>query len=279
MWRMTADLPSIAILGAGSMGGAILAGLLRTGAHLTQGIRVTTRRADAAARLHHEGVVSLALETDENANRAAVLGARLVILGVKPAMIPDLLDEIAPAITSESVIVSVAAGVTIESMQARVDAPVMRAMPNTPSAIGHGVTALAAGPRVSADDLAAARRVFGAIGTVLEVDEAGLDAVTAISGSGPAYVYYLIEQLMNAAVSLGFSLEESSKLALGTFTGSVLLLQQSGEDPAELRRRVTSPNGTTERAIAAFDEGGMPELFERAVNAARQRAREIAAGG
>ncbi len=260
------------------MGGAILSGLRRTGAHLAGGVRVTNRSSAKAAAMHAEGVVSLATETDEQANRAAVLGARIVVLGVKPGMVHDLLREIAPALSPGTVIVSIAAGVTIESMQALVDAPVMRAMPNTPSAIGRGVTVLAAGPRTSDDDLAEVRRLFRAVGVVLEVPEDRLDAATAISGSGPAYVYYLVEQLANSALALGFDPAQAQSMALGTFIGSALMLEETGEDPADLRRAVTSPNGTTERAIGLLERGGLPELFATATAGALERAKEIAAG-
>ncbi|HEY2644369.1 MAG TPA: pyrroline-5-carboxylate reductase [Galbitalea sp.] len=271
-------LPSIAILGAGSMGGAILAGLVKPDVSVEGGIRVTNRTAAKAAALSQSGVESLALEHAPNANIEAVSGARIVLIGVKPAMVPDLLREIAPALAPDAIVVSVAAGVTIATMEALVPGSVLRAMPNTPAVVGRGVTGLAAGSRSTADDLALVRALFETVGTVLEVPEEKIDALSTISGSGPAYVFYLIEELTRTAVGLGFSAEEAAVMVNGTFLGASELLASSGVDPAELRRRVTSPKGTTERAIAVLESADLKELFDRATSAALERAKELAKG-
>jgi pyrroline-5-carboxylate reductase len=156
-------------------------------------------------------------------------------------------------------------------------------MPNTPAVVGLAVTGLAAGSRSSEADLALARRVFEVVGDVVVVPEEQIDALSTISGSGPAYVFYLVEQLQEAAVALGFTPAQAATLVQGTFRGASELLAASDllpadEAPAELRRRVTSPGGTTERAVAELAEGGLRELFERATQAALARNREIAAG-
>jgi pyrroline-5-carboxylate reductase len=163
-------------------------------------------------------------------------------------------------------------------MEALVPGSVLRAMPNTPAVVGRGVTGLAAGSRSTADDLALVRALFETVGTVLEVPEEKIDALSTISGSGPAYVFYLIEELTRTAVGLGFSAEEAAVMVNGTFLGASELLASSGVDPAELRRRVTSPKGTTERAIAVLESADLKELFDRATSAALERAKELAKG-
>lgn len=271
-------LPTIAILGAGSMGGAILSGLLAPSVTVTGGIRVTNRTEAKAAALRSPTVTSFALESTPGANLEAVRGARVVLVGVKPAMVADLLREIAPALAPDAIVVSVASGVTTATMEAIVPGAVLRAMPNTPAVVGRGVTGLSAGFRSTADDLAIARAVFETVGEVLEIDESRIDALSTISGSGPAYVFYLIEQLTATAVGMGFTEEEAATMVNGTFLGAAELLAASGEKPAELRRRVTSPNGTTERAIAELEAAGLRSVFDRATAAALARARELAAG-
>lgn len=272
-------LPTIAILGAGSMGGAILSGLTAPGVEVTGGIRVTNRTEVKAAPLRSGSVTSLALETDAEANVTAVTGARVILIGVKPAMVVDLLRLVGPSLAPDAIVVSVAAGVSTATMEAVLpNAAVLRAMPNTPAVVGRGVTGLSAGSRSSAEDLAIARAVFETVGEVLEIPENKIDALGTISGSGPAYVFYLIEQLTRTARSLGFDAEQAATMVNGTFLGAAELLVSSGEDPAELRRRVTSPKGTTERAIAVLDSAGLEATFNRATAAALARSRELAAG-
>jgi len=275
---MTLTLPSIAILGTGSMGGAILAGLVRPEVTVEGGIRVTNRSIAKAEALASDRVTSLATESDLDANRTAVAGARVVLIGVKPAMVPALLEEISDALEPDAIVISVAAGVTIATMEALVPSVVLRSMPNTPAVVGRAVTGLAAGSRSSADDLALAEAVFATVGEVLVVDEDRIDALSTISGSGPAYVFYFIEQLTEAALGLGFTPEQAALMVNNTFLGASELLAASDVDPAELRRRVTSPKGTTERAIAELEKADLAALFGRATAAALARAKELAAG-
>jgi pyrroline-5-carboxylate reductase len=273
---MSRNLPRIAILGAGSMGGAILAGLVDSDL-ATAGVAVTNRSAAKADAVRLPGVDSYALETTPDANRLALEGARVVIVGVKPAMVPDLLSEVAGFLAPDAVVVSVAAGVTTATMEAIVPNAVARTMPNTPSLVRRGVTGLAAGSRISADDLALVRAVFETVGAVIELDEDHIDALSTISGSGPAYVFFLMEQLTGTALRLGFSEEEARLMVEQTFLGASELLASSDADPAELRRRVTSPNGTTMRAIAVMEGADLPGMFDRATAAALARAKEMAA--
>lgn len=276
---MPHPLPAIAILGAGSMGGAILHGLVGSG--LAPRVTVTNRSAAKAAELAGlAGVTSLALADEPGANAAAAAEADIVLIGVKPLMVPDLLREIAPALRPGTIVVSLAAGVTIATFEGIVDEgiPVVRAMPNTPAVVGKAVTGLSAGTAASAADLALVRGLFETCGVVIEVPEAQIDALSTISGSGPAYVFLLIEDLTEAARGKGFSDEDARLMAEQTFIGAAALLDATREDPAELRRRVTSPKGTTERAIAVLQGANLSGIFAEATDAALARARELASG-
>jgi pyrroline-5-carboxylate reductase len=282
---MSADarvrLPAIAFLGAGSMARAIIAGLLQPGVVVEGGIRTTNRTAEKAAELAGlEGVDAYATETDAAANLAAVAGAKLVVVAVKPAMVPDLLREIAGALEPGTIVVSVASGVTVATYESLLpeSVAVIRSMPNTPAVVGRAVTGVSAGTRSSDDDLSLAVSLFDTVGEVLVVPESQLDPLSTISGSGPAYVFYLIEQLTAAAIDKGFTPEQAKLMVQGTFRGASELLASSGDEPAELRRRVTSPKGITERAVAVLEEANLKQVFDRATDAALARARELAAG-
>ncbi|MFV0320304.1 MAG: pyrroline-5-carboxylate reductase [Microbacterium sp.] len=272
-------LPPLAILGAGSMGGAILQGVAASG--LAPRVTVTNRTAAKAAALAElPGVTSIALDELPSGNVDAAAAADVVLIGVKPAMVPELLREIAPVLRPGTVVVSLAAGVTIATFEEILgaDAPVLRSMPNTPAVVGKAVTGLAAGSAASPRDIATVRRLFETCGAVIELPESQIDALSTISGSGPAYVFLLIEELTKAAVGKGFDQAEARLMAEQTFIGAAALLEASGDDPAELRRRVTSPKGTTERAVAVLQGARLDELFATATDAALARARELAAG-
>ncbi len=276
---MPQTFPPIAILGAGSMGGAILQGLVRSG--LAPTVTVTNRTVAKAADLAAlPGVTSLALEQDATANTAAAAAADIVLVGVKPVMVPDLLREIAPALRPGTIVVSLAAGVTIATFEEIVggDVAIVRAMPNTPAVVGKAVTGIASGSTASAADMDLVRALFETCGVVIDVPEDQIDALSTISGSGPAYVYLLIEDLTEAARGKGFSDADARLMAEQTFIGAAALLDATGEDPAELRRRVTSPKGTTERAIAVLQGANLSGILSEATDAALARARELAAG-
>lgn len=275
----TVALPAVAILGAGSMGGAILSGLVSPGVTVSGGVRVTNRTEAKAARLRSAHVTSLSAEADPLANRAAVAGARIVLVAVKPAMVPDVLLDIADALEPGAILVSVAAGVTTATMEAIVPPgiAVLRAMPNTPAKVGRGVTGVSAGSRVTEAQLELVTRLFETVGVVVVIQEDRIDALSTISGSGPAYVFFLIEQLTKTAVSMGFTEVEAATLVETTFLGASELLASSGSTPGELRRQVTSPNGTTERAIAELEKAGLDAIFDRATAAALERALELGA--
>lgn len=278
---MVDSLPSLAFLGAGSMGGAILQGVVASGVPVEGGITATNRtreKAEALAAL--PGVTSIALAENPHGNTDAAAAARIVLVGVKPAMVPELLREIAPALRDDAIVVSLAAGVTLGTFTDALGADVrtVRSMPNTPATVGRAVTGIAAGPAATAEDMALVRALFETVGAVIEVPESQIDPLSTVSGSGPAYVFLLIEELTKAASGMGFSDADARLMAEQTFIGAAALLEASGEDPAELRRRVTSPKGTTERAIAVMQEARLDDMFARATAAALARAKELAAG-
>ena len=269
----------IAFLGCGSMNEAILSGLIAAGSEPSD-IVATVRRAERAAELaERHGVVAIAGSEDAEANREAVRDAAVVILGVKPVGIAALAREIAPVLTPETVVVSVAAAVSLEQLEAALPAgqPVIRTMPNTPARLGKGVISVSGGTNTSADQLALVRELFETVGTVVEIPEEQVDALSAISGSGPAYAFYLAEAMASAGVELGLDPELSALLARETVAGAGLMLGEDGADASALRKGVTSPNGTTERAIATFDEQGIPAIIAAGARAAAERAAEITA--
>jgi pyrroline-5-carboxylate reductase len=260
------------------MGGAILAGLLDPSVNVNGGIRVTNRTAAKAEAITGVAVTSLSTEQEPDANRIAVRGAKIVLVGVKPGMVADVLAEVADALEPDAVIVSVAAGITIETMESVVPQAVVRAMPNTPSTIGRGVTGIAGGSRTTPGEVALVVRLFETVGSVIEVPENKINELGTISGSGPAYVFYFIEELTRTAVGMGFTEEQAAVMVNDTFLGAAELLASSDVPPAELRRRVTSPKGSTERAIAELEKADLKSLFDRATAAALARTEEMARG-
>jgi pyrroline-5-carboxylate reductase len=252
------------------MGGAILDGLRAADRAAT--VRATTRTSTAL----RSGVESRSTESDPGANRWAVEGASLVIVGVKPGGVIALLEDIADSLDPDALIVSVAAGITTATMESVVPNPVVRSMPNTPALVGKGVTGISAGSRATTGHMARARAVFELVGWVLELPEDRINALSTISGSGPAYVFHAMEQWTAAALELGFSDDDARNLVEKTFAGATALLEASDVGPAELRRRVTSPNGTTERAIAVLDDAHLAKIYRAAADAALARAEEMA---
>jgi len=272
---MPTSLPSVAILGTGHMGGAILGGLQQPGVSVEQ-IFITTRSEASGTAYRGTGVQAKSLEKDPLANHWAVASADIIVVGVKPYQVVELLSDIAPHAKPTAVVVSVAAGVTIEQMEAVWPGSLVRAMPNTPSQVGRGVTGMAVGSRVTPEHHAAVRALFETVGQVVEVRETDINALSAFSGSGPAYVYFLIEQFVNVAQAKGFSKEHATLLVEETFHGALALLESTGSEPQALREAVTSPGGTTAAALAVFGEANLAETISQAVDAAVARATELA---
>lgn len=268
----------IAFLGCGSMNEAILGGLLEAGTDPGD-VVATVRRAERASELagRYHGITAIAGEEEPDNNRQAAKGSAVVILGVKPVGIADLAREISPALSPGTVVVSVAAAVSIAQLEAALPAgqPVIRTMPNTPAKLGRGVVSVSPGTHCTPEQLQMVKDILHGAGTVVEVPEEQVDALSAISGSGPAYAFYLAEAMASAGEELGLDRELSLLLARETVAGAGLMLAEPGADPAALRKAVTSPNGTTERAIATFDEQGIPAIIAAGARAAANRAAEI----
>ncbi|MDQ6740828.1 MAG: pyrroline-5-carboxylate reductase [Actinomycetota bacterium] len=267
----------IAFLGCGSMGEAILAGLLGSGLKPSS-VVATVRRVERAEELASRyGITALAGAEEPEANPLAVQGADVVILAVKPAGIAQLCREVAPALAAGTVLVSVAAGVSLAQLAAALpqDQPVIRSIPNTPLKVRRGVVALSTGSGTTPEQLSLAHEVFVSSGLVLDVPEEQQDAVSAISGSGPAYVFYLAEALAAAAQEFGLDEDTARMLARETVAGAGLMLTEPGADPAVLRRAVSSPGGTTEQAIATFEAQRLPAIVAAGTKAAAARAAAI----
>ncbi|MGO4591292.1 pyrroline-5-carboxylate reductase [Paenarthrobacter sp. 2TAF44] len=267
----------IAFLGCGSMNEAILAGLLAAGTDPSD-VVATVRRAERAEELaQRHGVMAIAGEEERDNNKLATKGSGIVILGVKPVGITDLAREISPALAKDTVVVSVAAAVSIAQLEAALPEgqPVIRTMPNTPARLGRGVVSVSPGTHCTPEQLEKVKAALAGAGKVVEVPEEQVDALSAISGSGPAYAFYLAEAMAAAGVELGLDAELSVMLARETVAGAGFMLAEPGADPTALRVAVTSPNGTTERAIAAFDDGGIPRIIADGARAAATRAAEI----
>ena len=267
----------ICFLGTGSMGSAVLSGLLTAG-HPKELISATTKSLASAEALRDQGVSALAIEEAEDANALMAGDADLIVLGVKPYQIADVLDQIRDEIGRNAVVISMAAGIALETMAQKLpDNPnLIRTMPNTPALVGKGVTGLAAAASCGKDAVDAAVALFESVGEVIQIPEQKINPLSAISGSGPAWVYYFIEQWEAIAQAEGFTKEQAELMVRGTFDGAIELLAQSDLEPSELRRNVTSPGGTTERIIATFDDGQLQQLFHKALLAAVARAEEIA---
>jgi len=274
---MATSLPAIAILGAGHMGGAIARGLVHSGIELA-GVRVTTASLQSAKALAATGIEAQSLEENPLANQWATEGAEIVVLGVKPRYVLDLLGEVAPFAPNQAMMVSVAAGITLTQMATRWPGAVVRTMPNTPAEIGKGVTGVAFGPAVSPAQQAQVRTLFGAIGEVLVVGEDSMNSLSAFSGSGPAFVYFFIERFIEVALEHGFSDQEAQRMVLGTVHGALELLARSGSTPEQLREAVTSPGGSTEAALKVFREADLAAIIRTATDHAIRRAGELAAG-
>ena len=260
----------IAFIGSGNMATALIQGLLARKTARPDELVATDVRADALAALQRDyGIATTAKNVD-------ACGADILVLSVKPQVMPSVLAELAAHIAESTLVISIAAGVPLAAIESQLPGRrAIRVMPNTPALVGAGATALAAGTHATAEDLRVARAIFESVGVVVEVPEALFNAVTALSGSGPAYVFYLAEALVEAGRSVGLSDEVASTLALQTVYGAAKLLHESGEAPADLRRKVTSPGGTTHAGVTTLDAREVREAVRACVTAARDRGQEL----
>jgi pyrroline-5-carboxylate reductase len=263
----------IAIIGGGRIGEALLSGLLSSG---WSDIVVTSRRETRVAELHERHNVEAT-----TSNTDAVRGAAIVVVAVKPQDIDALLEEIGPLLTPEQTILSVAAAIPTKRIEARLadGVPVVRAMPNSPSTVHEGMAGISAGAHANDAHLAQAEEVLSHLGRVVRVQEDAMDAITALSGSGPAYFALLAEAMIEAGILLGLSREISTTLVVQTMLGTGKQLRDEKMHPVELRESVTSPGGTTIAAIRELEQAGVRAAFLNAIEAAMTRGRELAEGG
>ena len=262
---------SLGVIGAGNMAEALLRGALAAGV-LEPSDVIVSDPLPARRELFHRQLGVAAV--DDNALAA---GCPRLLLAVKPQMMADVLAACAAAVRPDALVISIAAGVRTAFIHERLGGKgrIVRAMPNTPMLVGCGASALCKGPGATDADLAAAERLFAACGLTVAVDEAQIDAVTAVSGSGPAYFFYLIEAMVRAGVAEGLGPEVALKLAVQTCRGAGQLLLDTGEKPEVLRARVTSPKGTTQAAIESMEAAGVAPAIEAAVRRAAARSREL----
>ncbi|MBW2463751.1 MAG: pyrroline-5-carboxylate reductase [Deltaproteobacteria bacterium] len=261
-----------AFLGAGNMAGALIGGLT-AGNAAPRGPEVWATDPRAERRLE--------LERDHGirtgpSNTEAARWAEVVVLAVKPQVLGAVLDDLEGQLRAEQLVISVAAGVPLGALEARLGpARVIRAMPNTPALVGAGATAFARGTRATDTDAATARELFESVGVALEVDEDRLDAVTGLSGSGPAYVFRLVEGMIAGGVAAGLTADDATLLAVQTVTGAARLLRESTDTPARLREKVTSPGGTTQAGLDHLAAHDFHQTVRGAVTTATERSVEL----
>ena len=262
----------LAVIGAGKMGGILIDGFLKHDLLPAQNILATVQHA--AADRKNSPHCSISLGTD---NRAAARTSDLILLCVKPQVVGQVLEEISGELNEEKLIISIAASVPTGYIEKRLSAqvPVIRAMPNTPSMVGAGITALAKGNFATDNHLENARTLFGAVGKTVVVDEKHMDAVTGLSGSGPAFIYIILESLAEGGVKMGLSRELATLLAAQTALGAAKVVLETGHHPALLKDTVTTPAGCTIDGILELEEGKLRVTLIKAIVKASQRAREL----
>src|SRR3981081_1068437 len=273
-WSMSQKLVGkrLAVLGTGKLGGILLRAYLKQGLFDAGRVAAAGEHAEKAASLATELGVSVTTE-----NRKAVHGADIVLLGVKPQVVGDVLKEIAPELSENTLVISVAASVPTSYIEQRLGekVPVVRAMPNTPSAVGCGMTGICRGAHAGAEHLEMARAMFDAVGRTVVVDEKNMDAVTGLSASGPAYAYIILESLAEAGVKVGLPRDVATLLAAQTMKGAASVVLETGDHPALLKDAVTTPAGCTIDGIMELEEGKLRVTLIKAVVKATSRAGEL----
>ena len=279
-WTMTKKTSEkkLAVLGTGKLGGILLRAYLRQGLFAPTNVTATVKHAEKAISLAKELGVSATTE-----NRKAVIGADIVLLGVKPQVVGEVLKEIAPELKEGALVISVAASVPTGYIEQRLSpaeskgakVPVVRAMPNTPSTVSCGMTGICRGAHASAEHLEMARAMFDAVGRTVVVDEKNMDAVTGLSASGPAFAYIILESLAEAGVKVGLPRDVATLLAAQTMKGAASVVLETGDHPALLKDAVTTPAGCTIDGILELEEGKLRVTLIKAVVKATSRAGEL----
>jgi len=262
----------LAVLGTGKLGGILLRAYLKQGLFAKNNVTATVKHGEKAGGLAKELGISVTTE-----NRKAVTGADIVLLGVKPQVVSEVLKEISPELSEKTLIISVAASVPTSFIEQNVGkkVPVVRAMPNTPSAVGCGMTGICRGAHSGAEHLEMARAMFDAVGRTVVVDEKNMDAVTGLSASGPAFAYIILESLAEAGVKVGLPRDVSTLLAAQTMKGAASVVLETGDHPALLKDAVTTPAGCTIDGIMELEEGKLRVTLIKAVVKATSRAGEL----
>jgi pyrroline-5-carboxylate reductase len=265
---------TIGFLGTGNMAEALIKGLIAAGVVEPKQIHGSDPRRERCDELQARFGIHMTAN-----NPDVVRHSEIVVLSVKPQILPKVLDEIAPHLKPSALVISIAAGVPVSAIEPRLPegTRVVRTMPNTPALVGAGATAIAAGQHAKDDDVEATRRIFDAVGMTVVLDESQLDAVTGLSGSGPAYVFLIIEALSDAGVKVGLSRYNAQALAAQTLLGSAKLLIETKEHPGRLKDMVTSPGGTAIAGLHTLEAGGLRTTLINAVEAATHRSRELGA--
>ncbi|HEX9694432.1 MAG TPA: pyrroline-5-carboxylate reductase [Actinomycetota bacterium] len=266
----------VAFLGGGKMGEALVSGLIRSGGRNPDEIMVTARREERVRELAERNGVAATLSNPE-----AVEWAETVVLTVKPQDIEALLGQVAEHVTPEHLVVSFAAGVRTSFVEKHLDSsvPVVRVMSNVAVLVDEAMSVVSPGSQAEDKHLSVAEELLGYVGKVIRLPEVHLDAITATSGSGPAYFFLLAEAMIEACILLGLSRDVATELIIQTMLGSAKMLRDTGKHPVELREMVTSPGGTTIAAIRHLEEAGVRAAFLNAIDAARHRSAELARGG
>jgi len=262
----------IGFLGGGAMGEALIAGLLRAGLVEPSGIFVSDADPGRLEYLQKSSGVNISAD-----NGCVAKKADIVILAVKPQVVPPVLKEIAPLAKPEQIFVSIAAGVTTGMIEAALNrpCPVIRVMPNTPCLVGEGASAVSAGMHAGREHVRKVMAIFSAAGRAVEVQESLMDCVTGLSGSGPAYMYLILEGLIDGAVRLGLPRDTAGVLITQTMLGAAKMVLETGEHPGKLKDAVTTPGGTTIAGLYALEEGALRAHLMRAVEAATKRSKEL----
>lgn len=267
-----AELQSVAFIGGGNMAEAIIAGLLRSKALEPGGVVVSEPLAERRQELNEVYKIRAV-----DSNREAVEAASVVVLAVKPFKLDEIKDEIRPALTGEHLIVSILAGASRARLGAALghEERCVRVMPNLPALVGSGVSAVSFPAGLGESEREQVREILRSVGAVVEVDEPQQDAVTAVSGSGPGYVFYLVDRFIEAARAEGLEADVAHELAIRTFVGAAEVLKQGQDSPAALVKKVATPGGTTEAGLNALDEAGAGAMLRETVRRAAERSREL----